>query len=140
MLQYKCEKCGGIFAYDEKQVLARCPYGGNDCITNNHQQQSCGGTPPPFRQDLGIFDCGPSGKSRGVAALLAILIGCLGVQYFYVGKNSCGIMYLLITLFTCGVAGGVLSILSIVQGVIMLGMTQEQFEAKYVYSPSSFVF
>ena len=42
-------------------------------------------------QSDNVFTAGPSGKSRGVAALLAIFIGSLGIQYFYleIGRASC---------------------------------------------------
>lgn len=45
------------------------------------QNQQC----PPQSND--VFSPGPSGKSRGVAALLAIFLGSLGIQYFYRGKK-----------------------------------------------------
>ncbi|MDE7237726.1 MAG: TM2 domain-containing protein, partial [Paramuribaculum sp.] len=38
------------------------------------------------------FDAGPSGRSRGVAGLLAIFLGSLGIQYFYLGKTQAGII------------------------------------------------
>ncbi len=39
------------------------------------QNQQC----PPQSND--VFSPGPSGKSRGVAALLAIFLGSLGIQF-----------------------------------------------------------
>ncbi|MBE6309702.1 MAG: TM2 domain-containing protein [Bacteroidales bacterium] len=82
----------------------------------------------------GVFDNGPSGKSRGVAGLLAILLGSLGIHYFYLGKNTAGIIFLLVTLLSCGVLGTVVAILSLISGVLMLTATEEDFENKYVYS------
>jgi TM2 domain-containing membrane protein YozV len=84
-----------------------------------------------------VFDEGPSGKSRGVAALLAILLGSLGIHYFYLGKNTAGIIFLLVTLLSCGVLGTVVAILSLVSGVLMLTTTEEDFEQKYVNSNST---
>lgn len=79
-----------------------------------------------------VFNSGPSGKSRGVAALLAILLGTLGVQYFYVGKVTGGLLAILITAVTCGAV----QILWIIQGIMMFCMSQQEFENKFVYSRS----
>lgn len=73
-----------------------------------------------------------SGKEKTVAGILAILLGGLGVQYFYIGKVAGGVVCLLLSLFTCGLW----TILTLIQGIMMLTMTQEEFEKKYVYSTS----
>ena len=87
-----------------------------------------------------VFSAGPSGKSRGVAALLAILIGALGIHYFYVGKNTAGIICLVLTLCSCGWAATLLSIMGIIQGILMFTMTEDDFERRYVYTQSVFPF
>ena len=75
-----------------------------------------------------------SGKSRTTAGILAILIGGLGVHYFYLGKALPGIVYLLLC------CTGIPAILGLIQGIIMLTMTDEQFYNKYVNTTSSFPF
>ena len=93
-------------------------------------------TPPHYNQAYGDnpFDpCGPEGKCRGVAALFAILLGGLGVQYFYLGKVSGGLITILLSLVTCGLW----QVVMLVQGIMMFCMTNEQFRQKYVLSPSS---
>lgn len=96
--------------------------------------------PPPYgpqgyaRADIGLFDAGPSGKSRGVAGLFAILLGGLGVHYFYMGKVGGGFICILLTIITCGLW----SVVSLIMGIMMLTMRQEEFERKYINSPSTF--
>ena len=85
-------------------------------------------------QSDNVFTAGPSGKSRGVAALLAIFIGSLGIHYFYLGKNTAGIIAIIVSLVTCGLFG----IIWLIQGILMFTMSQADFERKYVYSTSSF--
>ena len=85
-------------------------------------------------QSDNVFTAGPSGKSRGVTALLAIFIGSLGIQYFYLGKNTAGIIAIIVSLVTCGLFG----IIWLIQGILMFTMSQADFERKYVYSTSSF--
>lgn len=86
------------------------------------------------QQQIGAFDAGPSGKSRGVAGLLAIFLGGLGIHYFYCGKGGGGAICILLTIVTCGAW----SILTLIQGIMMLTMSCEDFERKYVYSQSTF--
>lgn len=94
-------------------------------------------TPPynnPAASDNAFDACGPEGKSRGVAALLAILIGGLGIQYFYLGKNTAGVLSILLSLVTCGLW----SVIAVIQGILMLCMTNQQFRTKFVTNPSTF--
>lgn len=87
---------------------------------------------PP--QPDNVFTPGPSGKSRGVAALLAILLGGLGIQYFYLGKTTGGIIAIILSIVTCGV----FEIVWLIQGILMFTLTQPEFENKYVNTPKSF--
>ena len=92
---------------------------------------------PPYNAtntDNAFDVSGPEGKSRGIAALLAILFGGLGIQYFYLGKNTAGVISILLSLVTCGFW----SIIPVIQGILMLCMTNQQFRTKYVTNPSTF--
>ena len=71
-----------------------------------------------------------SGKDKTVAGILAILLGGLGVQYFYLGKIGAGLLTILLSIVTCGLW----EILMLVQGIMMLTMNQEEFDQKYVFS------
>ena len=106
------------------------------------QQQQYGQQQPQYGQQPqyaygpaqpGIFDPGPSGKSRGVAGLLAIILGYLGVHYFYLGHTTAGLLSIALSFVTCGIW----PIVMLIQGVIMLTMDQATFEQKYVYTQST---
>lgn len=73
-----------------------------------------------------------SGKSNLVGGIMALLLGAFGAQYFYVGKIGGGFVCILLYWFTCGLWG----IVELVQGIMMLTMTQEEFDRKYVNSTS----
>ena len=75
-----------------------------------------------------------SGKDKVAAGVLALLLGSFGVQYFYLGKVGGGFLTILLSLVTCGLWGAI----TFVQGILMLTMTQEEFDRKYVYTNSSF--
>lgn len=153
MYQYQCPKCGQTFTLDRASNLVHCPMCGAEFAATIPQEQpprfgnQPGGPAPqqPGQQQYyqpqyayqpagpGVFDNGPSGKSRGVAGLLAILLGAFGIHYFYLGKTGAGLITLALGLVSCGIWG----ILMLIQGVLMLTMTQEEFERKYVYSNST---
>ena len=141
MINYQCPQCGRQFTTAQPVTNVRCPYCGNEFNVAFGQQ-----TPPQYGSqnaygaygnqkplDIGVFDSGPSGKSRGVAGLLAILIGWLGVHYFYVGKAGGGLLCILLTAVTCGFW----SVITLVQGILMMCMRSEEFERKYVNSMST---
>ncbi|CAN1508660.1 XynA Predicted membrane protein [Fimbriimonadaceae bacterium] len=62
------------------------------------------------------------------AGILAILLGGLGIHKFYLGYTTAGIIQLLLGL--CGVG----SIIGLVEGIIYLTKTDEDFAATYVYN------
>ncbi len=97
-------------------------------MNESYQGNNC----PP--QPDNVFTPGPSGKSRGVAALLAIFLGGLGIQYFYLGKTTGGIIAIILSIVTCGI----FEIIWLIQGILMFTLTQPEFENKYVYTPKSF--
>ncbi len=113
------------------------PNGYNAGPNPNYGYNNPGGYPPGTGNNLnniGPFDEGPTGKSRGVAGLLAIFLGTLGIQYFYLGKTTAGILAIVLSLVSCGA----LSILWLIQGIMMIAMSESEFERKFIYSASSF--
>lgn len=73
-------------------------------------------------------------KDKTTAGILALLIGSLGIQYFYLGKTTAGLLTILLTVVTCGLWG----LIPFIQGIMMLVMSQQDFERKYVYTTSKF--
>lgn len=128
MIDYKCPVCGDVTSSSSDLYKVKCANCGNEYMPGNQ-------VPPSFRR--GVFDDGPSGKSRGVAALLAFFLGCFGVHYFYLGKNTAGVIFLLVSFLSCGILATVIEILSIISGVLMLTASEEDFEEKYVNSTST---
>lgn len=125
----QCPKCQQ-YNEDYSQFCSNCGY--------NFQTQSGGSVPPAMNAGNtgnNAFDaCGPEGKSRGVAALLAIFLGGLGIQYFYLGKTGAGLITIGLTVVTCGLW----ELVTFIQGILMLCMTNDNFRQKYVESTSTF--
>lgn len=83
------------------------------------------------------FNCGPEGKSRGVYAIFAMMLGSIGLHYFYINKVGAGIITILLVCITCGTW----AILPVIQGILALwNMTNEEFDRKFVSSTSFFPF
>lgn len=143
MLNVQCPKCGQQFSLPYSAPQVKCPFCGQDIIMQpaSEQQQTFSQTGPqpnyaygPQPQQPGIFDAGPSGKSRGVAGLLAILLTGLGIHYFYSGKVAGGFICIGLTIITCGIW----SVVALIQGIMLMTMTQEDYENKWVNSLSTF--
>lgn len=144
MYIHNCPECGKQYSTQEKVNRVKCPYCGAETNVSYSDQQ------PSFQEQLhqfgneasnaldSVFNNGPSGKSRGIAGLLALLMGALGLHYFYIGKTNAGIVFLLISLLSCGFLGVITWVISVIQAVLFFTCTQQEFEQKWVYSPSNF--
>ena len=79
-----------------------------------------------------------SGKDHVAAGLLAIFLGGLGIHKFYLGYNSVGFIMLGVTIlgsiFTLGLAGLVMELIGIIEGIIYLSKDQHTFDWTYVYN------
>ena len=64
-------------------------------------------------------------KNKIVAALLAILLGALGIHKFYLGQGGKGILYIL---FCWTYIPG---ILGLIEGIMILTSNDENFQLKY---------
>ena len=68
-----------------------------------------------------------------ICGLLAIFRGTIGVQYFVLGKTWGGILTILLSCITCGAWGVVM----LIQGIMMLCMSEEEFKRKYIENPAT---
>ena len=63
-----------------------------------------------------------------IAGLLAILLGAFGVHKFYLGYTKEGVIQLAVTIVTCGLA----SLVGLIEGILYLTKTDDEFVATYV--------
>lgn len=70
----------------------------------------------------------PAESKRVLCGILAIVIGGLGIHKFIMGKTSTGIIQIVITFVTCGVG----SLVGLIEGIMYLTKTDEQFYNEYI--------
>ncbi len=72
----------------------------------------------------------PEGAEKKlIAGLLGILLGSLAIHKFYLGYTKPAVIHLVISLVTCGAVG---SIIGLIEGIIYLTMSDEEFVETYV--------
>jgi len=80
----------------------------------------------------------PGADKKIVAGILAILLGGLGIHKFYLGYTTAGIIMLLVSLcvgtFTCGIGYSLMGLVGLIEGIIYLTKTDQEFVATYVTS------
>lgn len=69
-----------------------------------------------------------------VAGILAILLGSLGVHKFILGYTTEGVIMLLISVLSCGILAVVPSVIGIVEGIMYLTKSDEEFVRTYIQS------
>ena len=74
-------------------------------------------------------------KNKLAAGLLGIFLGSLGIHKFYLGYNQAGLIMLLVTvvgsILTIGLAGAVMAVIGLIEGIIYLTKTDQDFYQTY---------
>jgi len=73
-----------------------------------------------------------STKEKVPAGLLAIFLGTLGVHQFYLGRTGWGIGFLVLSVVTCGWGTIITAPIALIQGIMYLVASDQDFERKYV--------
>ncbi len=86
-----------------------------------------------YMQQGGMTNWQDRGANKKLpAGICGILIGSLGIHKFILGYNTEGIIMLLITLLTCGIGAMVTGIIGLVEGIIYITKSDEDFVRTYV--------
>jgi TM2 domain-containing membrane protein YozV len=75
----------------------------------------------------------PAGADKKIAAgICGILLGALGIHKFILGYTTPGIIMLLVTVLTLGLGGFIMGIIGLIEGIIYLTKSDEEFVRIYV--------
>lgn len=76
-------------------------------------------------------------SKRNVTAAMAIIFGCFGIHKFILGYRKEGIIMLAITFVTCGIGGGLTGLIGLIEGIIYLTKSDEEFIYEYQINKKS---
>ena len=82
-------------------------------------------TPPPPSAN-------PRASNKIPAGICGILLGGLGVHKFILGYTGAGLVMLLVSLLTCGIAYAVMHVIGLIEGIIYLCKSDDEFVRVYV--------
>lgn len=74
----------------------------------------------------------PDASKKIAAGVCGILLGYLGIHKFILGYTQEGIIMLLISVLTCGIGAAVTSIIGLIEGIIYLTKSDQEFIDTYV--------
>ena len=87
--------------------------------------------PPPFLNQPSPA-IATKASNKLAAGICGILIGSFGVHKFVLGYTTSGLIMLLVTLLTCGFGGIVMHVIGLIEGIIYLTKSDEEFVRIYV--------
>ena len=94
-------------------------------------------TPPPFSAVPPTIGPAQStlaarASNKVAAGICGILLGSLGVHKFILGYQGAGLIMLLVTVLSCGIAGMVMGLIGLIEGILYLTKSDEEFVRLYV--------
>jgi TM2 domain-containing membrane protein YozV len=96
----------------------------------NNLENEVKNTSNEFKEGWNQATAGGENKKL-IAGILAIIIGAFGIHKFILGYNKEGIILLLITVLTCGFGSMITGIIGLVEGIIYLTKSDEEFYNTY---------
>jgi TM2 domain-containing membrane protein YozV len=66
------------------------------------------------------------------AGVCGILLGSLGIHKFILGYTGAGLILLLVTVLSCGILGAITHLIGLIEGIIYLCKSDEEFVRTYV--------
>src|SRR5262249_36102496 len=74
---------------------------------------------------------GRTESKRIPCGVCALLIGSLGIHKFIMGQTTAGLVMLLVSVLTCGFGAGLMHIIGLIEGIIYLTKSDEEFFQTY---------
>lgn len=121
-----CTKCGAIND-DMAQYCTTCQAPLSPVNTGYQPMQSVNQGALTDWKALG-------GDKKILAGILAIVLGGLGIHKFVLGYTTEGVIMLLISVLSCGMLAVIPSVIGIVEGIMYLTKSDEEFVRTYIQS------
>jgi TM2 domain-containing membrane protein YozV len=122
------------------QTMNYCPTCGAQIAGNSQMCPKCGAIQPtylgeanrpagPLQNDPAVRE---AGSTKLAAGLCGILLGSFGVHKFVLGMTTPGIIMAAVTVLTCGMGSIVMGTIGLIEGIIYLTKSDEDFYETYV--------
>lgn len=80
-----------------------------------------------------MSDNKPPGADKKIAAgICGILLGALGIHKFILGYTGPGIIMLLVSILTLGLASPIMGLIGLIEGILYLTKSDEDFSRIYI--------
>jgi len=80
-----------------------------------------------------MSDIKPAGAEKKiVAGIFGILLGALGIHKFILGYTKAGVIMLLVSVLTFGIAAFVMGVIGLIEGILYLTKSDDEFVATYI--------
>jgi TM2 domain-containing membrane protein YozV len=79
-----------------------------------------------------LANSNPRASNKIGAGICGILLGWLGIHKFILGYTGAGIIMLLVSLLSCGILSGIVWIIGLIEGIIYLCKSDDEFVRIYV--------
>ena len=94
-------------------------------------------TPPPITPPLPAPPKSSGADKKIVAGICGIILGGLGIHKFILGFSGAGLTMLLISILTCGIGYPIMHLIGLIEGIIYLTKSDDDFVATYVTGKKS---
>jgi TM2 domain-containing membrane protein YozV len=121
-----CTKCGAVND-DLAQYCTNCQAPLTSVSTGYQPMQSVN---PGAMTDWKAM----GGDKKILAGILAIVVGSLGIHKFILGYTTEGVIMLLVSVLSCGMLAIVMTVIGIIEGVMYLTKSDEEFVRTYIQS------
>jgi TM2 domain-containing membrane protein YozV len=89
-------------------------------------------SPPPFVPPASPPMSHPRASNKIPAGICGIILGGLGVHKFILGYTGAGLIMLLVSVLSCGTLYPVMHIIGLIEGIIYLAKSDDEFVRTYV--------
>ena len=90
------------------------------------------GLPPVAAPPPAAGSIAARASNKIAAGICGILLGGMGIHKFILGYTQAGLIMLLVNILTCGFGGIVMHVIGIIEGIIYLTKSDEEFVRTYV--------
>ncbi len=114
------------------QTRVRPEAGGEWQPLGSYPELNFTATEPPVSSALRPPSAADRASKKVAAGVCGILIGALGIHKFILGYTGAGLIMLLVSVLTCGIAAPVFGIIGLIEGILYLTKSDEEFVRTYV--------